>query len=178
MNLPLSINSIVILLLAGIATVTDLRARRIPNWLVAAGITVALPIQFASNGALPGLGALSAGAAVGLALFLPGYWLRMMGAGDVKLMMAIGALLGPLDMLRFSLFTYAFGGVCALLALLWRRQLRAGFNNIRLMLTTALVSRQHSDAKQLFAASVATTGSIPYAVPIAITAVYLLLLNP
>jgi prepilin peptidase CpaA len=101
------------------ACVTDVRARRIPNALVAAvlGLAVARLAGAAWLGALgadasfaAGPGAAALGAATGLAVLLPFHALGMMGAGDVKLLAAAGAWLGPVGVLHAGVYT-AFAGV-------------------------------------------------------------------
>ena len=95
------------------ASACDLRARRIPNGLCAAGITAGL-IGHGWHGAGPLLWSL-AGIAAALPLLLL-YAVRAFGAGDIKLLMAVGALSGP----AFVGWTLA-GAICAggVLALVW-----------------------------------------------------------
>lgn len=84
----------------------DWRERRIPNWLCLSGLLAALllnEIPFA----LKGLG-------LALAIHLPLYALRATGGGDVKLMAALGALMGVDDWLRFFIVSAVLGGVVAL----------------------------------------------------------------
>src|SRR5271154_7592486 len=72
----------------------DLRTRRIPNWLTVPGLCVGVAV----NGALGGWhGVLLAlkGAGLALGLLLPLVLMRALGAGDWKLMGALGAFLGP-----------------------------------------------------------------------------------
>jgi prepilin peptidase CpaA len=76
------------------ASYTDLKGHRIPNVLTFSSAVVGLTLQawFSGlEGVLLGLG----GLALGLALYLPFYLLGGMGAGDVKLMAAVGAFLDP-----------------------------------------------------------------------------------
>ena len=77
-----------------IATVVDIRTRRIPNALTAT--MAGAGIGFAAAG-ISGisLGAAAIGFLVGLALMLPGHALGATGAGDVKLMAAVGAIVDP-----------------------------------------------------------------------------------
>jgi prepilin peptidase CpaA len=82
---------VVLLALVLTAAFYDLRWRRIPNWLVLAGVL----LGFGLNGFLSGAplrGLLQALLGFGLAslVYFPLYVIRAMGAGDVKLMMAVG----------------------------------------------------------------------------------------
>jgi len=105
-----------------VATAIDLRTRRIPNvvtlLMAVAGIALA-----ATGASRVSLVAAVAGAALGLALMLPGHLLGATGAGDVKLMGAIGALLGPGLTVRAFLFTAIAGGVLAVVVATRRRRL-------------------------------------------------------
>ena len=100
-----------LLLLA--ASACDIQARRIPNGLCAAGIAAGLAGHFWHGGG-PGLWSL-AGIAAALPLLLL-YAVRAFGAGDIKLLMAVGALMGPVFLL------WALGGAIfagAGLAFIW-----------------------------------------------------------
>src|SRR5215470_1769162 len=79
---------------ASVAAIIDLRTRRIPNWVTAAALIAGLVVHTVQDGA-GGLGMALAGAALGAAILLPFYIGGVMGAGDVKLLAALGALLGP-----------------------------------------------------------------------------------
>ena len=105
-----------------VATVVDLRTRRIPNILTGTMVSAGLGL------AAFGLGGISVGAAVlgcviGLVLMLPGFALGATGAGDVKLMAAVGSLLGPLVVVYAVLYTALAGGVLAVVVALQRRRL-------------------------------------------------------
>ena len=107
-----------------VATVTDLRTRRIPNALTAS--MAALGVGFAATG-ISGLsiGASLVGLALGLALMLPGHFLGATGAGDVKLMGAVGAVVGPGIVVSAFLFTAIAGGVLAVAVAVQRQRLAA-----------------------------------------------------
>ena len=118
-------------LFLALAVGSDLRSRRVPNGLVAAGLAVALAVPLA--GALVAADGLSwrlaaasvapwaAGLVLGGLLLLPGYALGGMAAGDVKLMAMAGAFLGPGLAAAAVLYTCLAGGALALAALAWRR---------------------------------------------------------
>jgi prepilin peptidase CpaA len=90
----------------------DFRTFRIPNALVLLGAAFGLLVQGWDSG-LDGLGQGLAGMGLGLALLLPVYLIGHMGAGDVKLMGAVGALLGAEQLLHALLYSVAAAGVVA-----------------------------------------------------------------
>ncbi len=105
--------SLPVLALLWSAACWDLRQRRVPNALVfiAAGLGIALQLGVAGfSGILDAL----AGLGVGLAILMPGYLVGTTGAGDVKLMAAVGTFLGPYHILLAGLASIAVGGVIAL----------------------------------------------------------------
>jgi prepilin peptidase CpaA len=123
-TLPTSPNLTFVALASGalIATVIDLKTRRIPNivTMTMAGIGLGLAASGVSGFSL---GAAFLGLVVGLGLMLPGYALGATGAGDVKLMAAIGTMVGPWVVVKAFLFTGIAGGVIAVLVALKRRRL-------------------------------------------------------
>ena len=106
----------------GAAAVIDLRTRRIPNILTATMAAVGIGLAAAGVGRV-GLGASLLGCLLGLAFMLPGHIFGATGAGDVKLLAAAGALLGPTDTIYAFLYTAIAGGVLALLVAVARRRL-------------------------------------------------------
>ncbi|GGX82979.1 pilus assembly-related outer membrane protein [Litchfieldella qijiaojingensis] len=106
------ISGLVLLLIWSAAT-WDLRQRRIPNVLVMAGAATGILLQWMLAGSGGFLATIS-GLAVGLGILLPGYLLGMTGAGDVKLMAAVGTFLGPYHVLLAALASIFVGGVIAL----------------------------------------------------------------
>lgn len=146
-----------------LALAHDIACRRIPNWLTGAGLLAGLGFGFlAPNGIGPGSSLL--GVLAGFAVLLPLHLLRAMGAGDVKLMAAVGAFLGPIPVLGAALLTVAAGGVLSLSAALWSRSLSRVLNNLRLMGLIALTARFSG----MSISDVPTTGRLPYAVAIAV----------
>jgi len=71
-----------------------------------------------------------AGLAVGLALFLPFFLLGGMGAGDVKLLAALGAWLGPGQVFWLAIYASLFGGVLAVVVAVGRGYLTNALQNI------------------------------------------------
>jgi prepilin peptidase CpaA len=96
------------------ATITDLRSRRIPNWLslpFMAGGVAASSWMHGWHGFGQSMGGLGLGALIfGVLFFLGG-----MGMGDVKLCAAIGAWVGPEQLILALVVTGLAGGVMALI---------------------------------------------------------------
>lgn len=106
-----------------IAGYYDIRWRRIPNWLTVAGLLLGLAL----NGFLFGLaGLVNAGEGIALAMLLnfPLYLLRARGAGDVKLLAALGAIVGWHDWLAVFVISSLLGGVLALFLMMSKGRVR------------------------------------------------------
>ncbi|MDP1596761.1 MAG: A24 family peptidase [Methylotenera sp.] len=170
----LALAPLVVLLL--MVTRQDIRSRRIPNKLVLIGLVLGvvlnglLPEGQGFNRAIPGgLGWLAAlkGLVVGMAVLLPIYWLRAMGAGDVKLMAMVGAFLGSADVLGAVLVTFIAGGVMALAVVLWSRQLRQMLLNVKLILLGGFVKMSAGQTPLMNDLPV-SVGKLPYAVAITV----------
>jgi prepilin peptidase CpaA len=121
------------LLFASIACWTDVRTRRIPNVLTfgAAGAGLAFHAFFSGSGPLTAL----AGWLTGVLFFSPLFLLRGMGAGDLKLLGALGAWLGPLMALRIGLWSALAGGVLAILVALAHGYVGQALRNVWLLLS-------------------------------------------
>ena len=118
---------------AALACALDLRSRRIPNWLTVSAALMGLGY----HGVIAGRGGLetaAAGWAVGLAMFFIPFALGGLGAGDVKLVAALGAWLGPTTVMWLALYTGVVGGILALVVACSRGYLRQALKNIWLLL--------------------------------------------
>lgn len=96
-----------------VATFTDLRSRRIPNWLVLPFLVAGIGVSGWLHG-WHGIGQSLAGLGLGALLFGVLAWMGGMGMGDVKLCAAIGAWIGPHQLLLALVLTGIVGGVMAL----------------------------------------------------------------
>jgi prepilin peptidase CpaA len=112
------------LLLGCAASFDDLRRRAIANWINVAGLAAALCYHLI-HGGVAALGWSAAGAAVGFAVFLIFYVLGGMGAGDLKLAAAFGAILGPSGVLLAALLAAPIGALMSLGCLAWHWRTRA-----------------------------------------------------
>ena len=108
---------------------TDLRTRRIPNWLNLSGVLLAIGLNtLVSQSA--GFKLAAAGLGFALLIYVPLYLIRAMGAGDAKFMAAIGAFIGPEDWLVVFLTTAILGGVASLCLIVARNRLHTTLANI------------------------------------------------
>ncbi len=111
------------------AGILDWRYRRIPNWLTVSGLVAGVAV----NTILfrwPGLKAALLGTVVGLVLLLPFVWIRSLGAGDWKLAGALGACLGPRQLLSVLMGTILVAGVMALAVVIWKGRLKRTLLNM------------------------------------------------
>ena len=164
----MQINHGMALLFGGLACVSDVRARRIPNLLTLGGAALGLAYVGASHG-FSGLLTGVEGWSVGLALFLPMFLLGGMGAGDVKLLACLGAWVGPQEAFWMAIYAMIAGGVMAVGVALATGYTRQALSNIwRLLNYWRVVG-----VKPLPELTLATARGprLPYALPIAAGAV-------
>ncbi|MCE8043195.1 prepilin peptidase [Halomonas daqingensis] len=138
-------NSIVLVscaVLIWTTAVQDLLHRKIPNYIVMAGAIVGFLLQGWAAGA-GGVLAATYGLVVGLAILLPGYLMGFTGAGDAKLMAAIGTFLGPVGVLQAALISIFGGGIIAIgfaLSALVHRQSISPWGRYALMMRTLVIT--------------------------------------
>jgi prepilin peptidase CpaA len=101
------------LIVLAVATFTDLRSRRIPNWLVLPFLVIGISVSGLLHG-WHGLGQSFEGLGLGLLIYGFLFWMGGMGAGDVKLCAAIGAWIGPDQLFIALVITGLAGGVMVL----------------------------------------------------------------
>jgi prepilin peptidase CpaA len=119
-------NAVVVTAIAGsggASALVDLWSRRVPNKLTLA--VAVLGVTLAALG-VSGLSLTAAlgGLVVGLLVMLPGHVIGATGAGDVKLLAALGTLLGPVGILLAFLYSAIAGGALAMIVAVRRRVLR------------------------------------------------------
>jgi prepilin peptidase CpaA len=118
----------------GTAIVTDVRTRRIPNWLTGAIAGAGFGLAFGGGVVTPMQAALGLGA--GLLLMMPGHLIGATGAGDVKLMAAVGSVVGPNLVLRAFLYSAVAGGVFAIIVAARRGVLAATLQDTSRLVTS------------------------------------------
>ncbi|MDE3197618.1 MAG: prepilin peptidase [Acidobacteriota bacterium] len=122
---PIEILAVVLVL---IAAVSDFRTRRIPNWLTLPGVCAGLVANTVLSG-VPGLKSSLEGLAMGLGIYLLLYIVRAMGAGDAKLMAALGSILGPRDWFFIFLASSIVGGIFAVILMIRKGRAKETLRN-------------------------------------------------
>ncbi len=106
----------ILIVLLTLSVITDIKWKKIPNALTFPVMILGL----IAHGFKSGYGGLIysiEGLLLGIALLIVFYIMGMMGAGDVKLMGAVGSILGPAGVFKAFLFTAIAGGIYALILL-------------------------------------------------------------
>lgn len=146
-----------------IAVITDVRSGKIYNAVTLPGAIIGVIL----NGVFRGLDGISAsllGLAAGFGVFLfSSLFGRILGGGDIKLLMAVGALQGPEFLLWTLIYTAIAGGIMAIAITLWRKDFMASMRRLWLGLTMRLFARVPIDVGD----STPVTARLPYAIPIA-----------
>jgi len=137
-----------------IAAVTDIRWGKIFNWLTFPAIFIGIIYQLIMAGLPEGLLSI-AGLFVGMACYLPFYLMGGTGAGDVKLMGAVGAFLGPKGVFYAFIYSTLVGGIYAVLLLISHRMFEETLQRYWSMIRNLLVF------KKLFYIPPANPAAIP-----------------
>lgn len=146
-----------------LAVIYDVRERKIPNALTVGGLCAALCLRFAMDPTSIWAGVLGAG--LGLLVALPLFALGAFGAGDGKLLMAVGAFLGLDGLPAAILATGVFGGLLSLFSL-WRRgHLLAAVRQVRGLVVYLFTLGRAGQRRTLEGPS--GESAIPYGVAIA-----------
>ena len=120
---------IIVLGIGLIACVWDVRTRRIPNVLTFSAAIAGLAFHVMTGG-LAGAQTAAGGWLLGLLLLLPYFVLGGMGGGDVKLVAALGAWLGPQDTFWLAIYAGLAGGVIGLTLAFARGYARQAMANV------------------------------------------------
>lgn len=147
----------------GLAVLMDLTTHRIPNWLILSLVVICMGLQ-SWAGQWGGLFIAAQGLMVGLLCFLPFYLFGAMGAGDVKLLAAVGTALGPSTVFVSALMTIIAGGLIALVYIGMRGGLGAMY---RRYLCMALLLAQRQPQYLAPVSGEAAALRFPYALAIA-----------
>jgi prepilin peptidase CpaA len=126
--LPAALQVLIVVVVL-VAAISDIRTRRVPNWLTFSGVIVAIALNsFLFE--LAGLWFSLKGLGLAFGVYFVLYLLRAMGAGDVKLMAFLGAAAGWANWLGILFLTAILGGIVGILLVMTRGRLRKTFQNI------------------------------------------------
>jgi prepilin peptidase CpaA len=145
-----------------IAIYTDVRYRKIPNWLTGVLAAAALAIHLPQGWIAVGSALAACSVVFVLGSFAHGA--RVLGGGDVKLLAGGALAVGYPDCVLFLLYTFLGGGVLAIVFALAQRRLRSTLANVRALAQTRTLL---DDA--------APSARMPYAIAIAFGAVFVAL---
>ena len=120
LNLPNTLNFVVLAACLVAAVIIDVRSHRIPNLLCAVALVAGLSLQIVVTG-VAGLWESLGGALTGAVILLPFYLSGGMGAGDIKLMAAAGAFIGVSGSVLAALTTLVIGGVLGGGLMVWKQ---------------------------------------------------------
>jgi prepilin peptidase CpaA len=107
----------------------DFRTRRLPNWLTVPGLLVGIMINTIFYG-WGGTKAALIGTGIALGILLPVVLLHGLGAGDWKLMGALGAIVGKEEILNLLLVTILVGGVIAVVQMIREKRVLVTLRNM------------------------------------------------
>jgi len=172
-NLPLVLRAVLVLIVVT-AAIFDLRYRKIPNWLVLTGLV----LGFGLNTFLfevTGLAFSAKGFGLALLIYFPLYLLRAMGAGDAKLMAAVGSIVGWGNWLGIFVATAVIGGVLGLVVLLFAGRIRKTFWNIGWILNEMLHFRAPYHSSEELDVRSAQGMRMPHGVAIALGSITFLI---
>lgn len=111
------------------AGIWDLRIRKIPNWLNLSGVILGVGLNtLISQGA--GLKLSLLGLGLALLVYLPLFAIRAMGAGDAKLMAAVGSMAGPHDWFIIFLLAAILGGIASLAVIVTKHRVLVTIQNL------------------------------------------------
>lgn len=142
--------TIMLFIILAIAMVTDILYRKIPNAVTIPAVIFGLVFHTYLNG-LDGFLFSAGGTFLGIGVLLFFYLAGMMGAGDVKLMGAVGSILGPAGVFQAFLFTAVIGGIYAMIMMAFKGELmpflKRLFFSLKLSLVTGKPNILRSDGK-------------------------------
>lgn len=157
---------VLVTFVATVALATDVLRGRVYNALTLPAMLGGIGLQAVLYGG-SGASAALQGIAAGFALFVWMYLLGFLGAGDVKLLMAFGALVGPSFAWDVALLSVALGGVLAAAQLAIRGKLPSFLSRMRDFAYTLMVRELERVPPKIDASL-----KMPFAIPMALAAVW------
>lgn len=167
---PLSVPVTIVpalMILVTMAAWFDLRERRIPNSLNAAGAVLGLVLHTQASG-LPGLWFSVRGLLLALCVYFVLFALRAMGAGDVKLQAAVGSMTGAFEWAVVAVIVSLIGGAVAVVVIGSRGRWGMTVANAAGVVTDLVLLRKPWARNEQVDVGSGKGLSVPHAVPIAL----------
>jgi prepilin peptidase CpaA len=168
---------VLLLALVLAAAVFDVRYRRIPNWLNVLGVVLGLGLNAFLSQSLASRGMFKAsliGLGAGFGIYFVLYALRAMGAGDVKLMAAVGAVVGWPNWFGIFIFTSLLGGIMAIILVIMRKRFQKTLFNVGFILNEMKSGRPAYVGKEELDVRSPKAMSLPHGAVIAIGTLFYL----
>ena len=112
-----------------VATVDDIRTRRVHNAVLLGLTLISVVVVFYFNG-WPGLEKGLIGFVAGFALYFPLAWMGVVGGGDLKLMAVLGISVGAMDTLLIGVIALVWGALLGVIQVLLNHDFKALMKNI------------------------------------------------
>jgi len=176
-NLPPQKVVMVVLILLLTAAVFDVLYRRIPNWLTVSGVVLGLAMNTVIGAPEAGVVFALIGLLVVFGIYAGLYALRAMGAGDVKLMAAVGALVGWERWFGIFFVTALIGGLMALILVLARGRLKKTLFNVSFILSEMKSGRPAYLANEELDVNNKKSLGLPHDAVIAVSTVFYLAIS-
>jgi prepilin peptidase CpaA len=151
-----------------VAAIIDVLSHRIPNWLTFPTAALGLLINFQLEG-IQGLVFSVLGLATGFVLLFVVYMMGGMGAGDVKLLCAVGALLGPKLVFYTFIWMALAGGALAIVLIIYKKAFAQTLRNLKILLLGWLLRAPSEEANLTIRNQ--SLIKLPYGVAIAVGAI-------
>ena len=158
------------------AAVYDVRYRRIPNWLSMSGVLAGIILNAFLYPGWPGLKLSLQGLAMGFGVYFALYALHAMGAGDVKLMAAVGSIVGWRDWFGTFLITAIIGGAMALILVASKGRVKKTLWNVSFILSEMKSGRPAYMGKEELDVRSPKALGLPHGAVIAVGTVFFLAL--
>jgi prepilin peptidase CpaA len=160
------------------AAIYDVRYRRIPNWLTLGGVVAGVALNKFLDSGRPGIFVSSLlGLAIAFGLYFVLYVLRAMGGGDVKLMAAVGAVVGWPNWLGVFVTTAIVGGIMALILAAARGRVKRTFWNVAFILSELRRGRPAYLGKEELDVKSPEALGLPHGAAIAIGSIFYLAIS-
>jgi prepilin peptidase CpaA len=174
LSLPPPVVTAALIAVVFTAAVFDVRYRRIPNWISVSGAALGISLNAIVHRGLPGVVFALTGMALAFSIYFVLYALHAMGAGDVKLMAAVGSLVGWQNWLGVFFAAAILGGILALIVVVRCGRTQRTFRNVGFILSQmarlrpAYLAREELDVRSPQAVS------LPHGAVIAVAVVFFL----